>query len=242
MAGVFITGVSSGIGHALAKRYMADGWEVFGVSRREPKDLLETKHFRFRSLDLSHLAEIEAGLRELFHEVNGLELTILNAGVLGPICDLADTTIDEMKRVFDLNLWANKAILDALFRMRIQLRRVVTMSSGAAVHAGRGWNAYSISKAALNRLTALYAAEHPHTHFCALAPGIIDTAMQDQIAALPDDKKFASFDRLKQAKGTELMPPPDEAAARLVKAIENAPHHPSGEFLSIDDLVKRTWI
>src|SRR4051812_48290440 len=117
MAGVFITGVSSGIGHALAKRYLADGWEVFGVSRREPKDLLESKHFRFRSLDLSHLVEIEPGMRAFFHEVNGLELTILNTGILGPICDLADTTIEEMKRVFDLNLWANKAILDALFRI-----------------------------------------------------------------------------------------------------------------------------
>jgi benzil reductase ((S)-benzoin forming) len=146
-----------------------------------------------------------------------------------------------MKQVLDVNLWANKAVLDGIFRIGIHLRRVVTISSGAAIHGGRGWNAYSISKAALNMLTALYAAEHPQVHFCALAPGIIDTAMQDKIAALPDEERFASFDRLKKAKGTELMPSPEQAAARLVKGIEKAGHECSGEFLVIDDLVKRSW-
>lgn len=241
MAGVFITGVSSGIGHALAKRYLATGWEVFGVSRRDPKDLLESKHFRFRAIDLAKLSEIDPRLRELFHEVSALEIAILNAGVLGPIDDLVNTAIEDMKRVLDVNLWANKAIIDSFVKIPIKVKRIVTISSGVAAHGGRGWNAYSISKAALNMLTALYADELPHTHFCALAPGIIDTQMQERISELPEDERFEGFAGLREARGTASMPSPEAAAERLMKGIDHAVRYPSGEFLSIDDLVKRSW-
>src|SRR5438046_1230874 len=117
MAGVFITGVSSGIGHALAKGYLDKAWEVFGISRREPKDLLQSKHFRFRSMDLERLDEIEPALREFLHEVKAFELAILNAGVLGPIEDVSETSVKDMKRVLDVNLWANKAIIDSFFKI-----------------------------------------------------------------------------------------------------------------------------
>jgi benzil reductase ((S)-benzoin forming) len=242
MGGVLITGVSSGIGHALAKRYLATGWEVFGISRRKPDDLLESDRFHFREFDLSKLNEIEPALRDFFHEVRGLELAILNAGVLGPIGNLVDTPIEEMKAVLDVNLWANKALIDSFVRMNLGVKRIVTMSSGVAAHGGPGWNAYAISKAALNMLTAEYAGELPKIHFCAFAPGIIDTQMQDQIAKLPDTDEFASFTDLREAKGTPSMPAPDAVAERLMRAIENAVKYPSGEFLSVDELVKRSWI
>jgi benzil reductase ((S)-benzoin forming) len=242
MAGVFISGVSSGIGHALAKRYLATGWDVFGVSRRKPEDLFAEPHFHFQSIDLTKLEEIEPALRKFLHEVRALELAILNAGVLGPIGDLVHTPVSDMKHVLEVNLWANKVLIDTFVKMGVAVRRVVTMSSGVAVHGGRGWNAYSISKAALNMLTALYANELPKTHFCALAPGIIDTHMQEQIAGLPDDEEFESFERLRQAKGTPSMPSPEAASEKLMRAIENAVSYPSGEFLSIDELVKRSWI
>lgn len=44
---VFITGVSSGIGNALSKAYLDNGWEVFGLSRRGPEELIHHERFHF---------------------------------------------------------------------------------------------------------------------------------------------------------------------------------------------------
>lgn len=238
---VFITGVSSGIGLGLAKAYLQDGWDVFGVSRREPAELQVSERFHFKSMDLADFAAIPAGLRELFAPTTSMDLVILNAGVLGKIADLKETTLPEMFSVMDVNLWANKVVLDTVFQLRMRPQQVIAISSGAAVSANRGWNAYSVSKSALNMLIGLYAAERPETHFCSLAPGIIDTPMQDQISALPPDERFTSLELLREAKGTELMPPPDQAALDLIASFERAAKHPSGSFLDLRNLLNKSW-
>jgi len=237
-ANIFITGVSSGIGLALAEAWLNKGAHVFGISRREPAQLLRQQAFRHAKVDLSDLGQIEAALHTLLAGVRTLDVAVLNAGVLGKLGDLADTSIQELKRVMDVNVWANKVAMDALLRTGTRVRQIVTMSSGAAVHAERGWNGYALSKAALNMLTALYAAEQTDTHFCALAPGIVDTAMQDELASLPPDPRFPSFQRLKEVKGTPFMPKPGEAAERLINAIESAMSHSSGSFLDMRELTK----
>ena len=166
---------------------------------------------------------------------------VLNAGILGRVADMREITVEEFREVMEVNLLANKVLLDAVFAQNIPVLQVVAMSSGAATTANRGWNAYSISKAALNMMIALYATERPETHFAALAPGIIDTPMQDQISQMPREGRFASLDMLRTAKGTPMMPKPEEAAARLVDGIAKATKFPSGSFLDINSLVKRSW-
>lgn len=239
---VFITGVSSGIGQGLAEECLRQDWNVYGVSRREPAGFKENPRFHFKPLDLENFSAIEPALRDLFGGLKKLDLAILNAGILGKMADLRETSLEEIQAVMNVNLWANKIIIDALCGLGLEVTQVAAISSGAGVSAKRGWNAYSISKAALNMLTGLYAAELPETHFCALAPGIVDTRMQDQISSLPEDDRFPSFDRLRQAKGTPLMPEPREAAGRLLTAIERARKYPSGAFLDVNTLVKTTLV
>ena len=53
-----------------------------------------------------------------------------------------------------------------------------------------GWNGYALSKAALNMMMKLYAAERPGTDFSALAPGLVDTAMQEAMRQQPADPLF----------------------------------------------------
>ena len=84
--------------------------------------------------------------------------------------------------------------------------QVIAISSGASQSGSRGWNGYSLSKAALNMLVKLYAGERPETHFTSLAPGLIDTAMQDYLTNLPEDSRYAPLEVLKAAKGTPKMP------------------------------------
>jgi NAD(P)-dependent dehydrogenase (short-subunit alcohol dehydrogenase family) len=215
--------------------------QVFGLSRREPAELRRHPTFKFASADLARLEEAEPIVRNLLSGGERLDLVVLNAGILGRLGDMAEIPVAEMQRVMDVNLWANKVLLDCIFKLGVPVQQVVAISSGAAATPNRGWNAYAISKAALNMLIGLYAAERPDTHFCALAPGIVDTPMQDEIHGIPPDERFPSLDMLRTAKGSPMMPKPEHAAGRLIDGIAKATKYPSGSFLDINSLVKRSW-
>ena len=223
MDAIFISGVSSGIGHALASAYLDRGNSVFGVSRRAPDDLLRHGRFAFRHLDLTEHGNAQAVLGGLLDGVDHLELAVLNAGVLGRFGDMAQMPLDELKQVMEINLWSNKTVLDCLLAEGRRVDQVVTISSGASVNGNRGWAGYALSKAALNMLTRLYARENPDTHFCALAPGVIDTPMLDGLLSLPADGRYPSLDVLRSKRHTPDVPTPAEAAQRLVAAIDRLP-------------------
>jgi benzil reductase ((S)-benzoin forming) len=230
---VFITGTSSGLGFALAKYYLDAGHQVYGISRKMNEELNNYSNFHFLVQDITRFSELETNLFSFLKDVQVFDLVILNAGVLNEIKDLKDTGLHEIKKVMDVNVWANKILIEALFREVNKIMQVVAVSSGAAVSGARGWNAYSLSKATLNMLINLYAKEFADTHFCALAPGLVDTGMQDYIYSLEDDEKFPIVRRLKEAKGTEKMPNPDEAARSFARAVKLAKKHESGIFLDV---------
>lgn len=232
---VFITGVSSGIGLGLAEHYLAAGANVFGVSRRTPALSVGQSRFHFAPLDLADAQAVKETLPQLLAELKRLDLVVLNAGVLGPIADLRDTPLDDLKQVMDVNLWANKTVLDSLLELPLSVRQVVAISSGAAVNGNRGWGGYSISKAALNMLIKLYAAENPSIHFAAVAPGLVDTAMQDQLCGMTDQTGiFPSLKVLQAKRGGPDMPRPAEIAPRLADYFEKLRDNlDSGEFTDI---------
>ncbi len=230
---IFITGVSSGLGLALAEACLASGARVYGLSRRSPAALAGREGFQFTSVDLSRPEQVAPAVERLLRGVERLDLVILNAGMLGNIGDMAETPLEDMRRIMDVNLWANKPVLDAVFSQDRHVDQVVAVSSGAAVSGARGWNAYSLSKAALNMMMKLYAAERPQTHFSALAPGLVDTAMQEAMRALPADARFPTVERLKKAAGTADMPDPATAALRVMDAVPRLRSFKSGEFQDI---------
>ena len=144
---IFITGNSSGIGYELSRTYLQQEWEVFGLSRRGCVGLSGALHDQ--QCDLNQLDHIGSGLEQLLAGRQNLDLVILNAGVLGEIRDLQDTSLVEILQVMDINVWANKVIIDWLLQHSIQVQQLIVISSGAAVNGSRGWSAYSLSKASL---------------------------------------------------------------------------------------------
>ena len=190
---IFITGASSGLGLALAEAYLNRGWTVYAVSRRTPDNLLSHHTFHHATLDLRDHNRTPGVIADLLGDLDHLDLAILNAGIMGRIEDMANTGLDELKEVMDVNVWANKTVIDSLFSEIETIDQIVTISSGASVNGNRGWSGYSVSKAALNMLTKLYAREHPDTHFCALAPGVIDTAIQEEIRKTPTRSAVSCF-------------------------------------------------
>ncbi len=236
MMNILITGVSSGLGKGLATVYLEQGATVYGISRRTPEDLPTHPEFHFLPLDLSDAAATVSQLPDFLQPATAFETVYLNAGVLGKVRDIKDCPLDELKQQMDVNLWANKLILDALREAALPVGQVLTLSSGAAVNGNRGWNGYSISKAALNMFTHLYAQEWPETHFTAFAPGLIDTPMQDYLCDEVDASQYPSVQKLKTARGSEHMPQPIEAAKRIIAVLPKLKNLPSGSFADIRKL------
>jgi NAD(P)-dependent dehydrogenase (short-subunit alcohol dehydrogenase family) len=232
---ILITGVSSGLGHGLAKSYLEMGAEVYGCSRRSPIDLVEMG-LNFCDLDIAQQIESEPKFRAWIQELKSFDLVILNAGILGKIKDMQECSMDELKETMEVNLWANKWILDSCFAEGRKIKQVVGISSGASLSGSRGWNGYSISKAALNMLIKLYAEECPSTHFTSFAPGLVDTAMQDYMTALPADSRYAPIEILKAAKGTEAMPSGYDCAKKLINAFPRLLENASGGYADIRKL------
>ena len=87
-ATALLTGVSSGLGYGLAAELLGQGWEVYGCSRRagHPQGAVH------RRIDLTDYARLPAELDRLTAAVGELDLVVLNAGILGRIQDLCDTT------------------------------------------------------------------------------------------------------------------------------------------------------
>tara|TARA_R100000027_G_scaffold22267_1_gene16123 strand:- start:4483 stop:5196 length:714 start_codon:yes stop_codon:yes gene_type:complete len=229
---VFITGVSSGLGYGLAEAYLDRGSRVYGCSRRVPGDLVE-KGLVFRSADLASGEDCLNEIRALLGGVQSWDVIYLNAGRLGEIRDMKDSPIEDLKETMELNVWANKQILDLLFEEASFVSQVIAISSGASLSGSRGWNGYSLSKAALNMLMKLYAGERPQTHFTALAPGLVDSGMQDYLTNLPADDRFAPLEILKAAKGTDKMPDGRTCAEKIIQLLPLLREEVSGEYRDI---------
>jgi benzil reductase ((S)-benzoin forming) len=219
-----ITGTSRGIGHALAKYYSQKG-TVYGISR-------STSDLDIEQLqcDLTNYEQLKSQLNNFLSEVNEIDTVILNAGVLGKIQSISEANINELKETMEINLWSQKIILDLLIHKKI--KNVIAISSGAAVKGSYGWSGYSLSKAALNMLIQLYADEYKDIKFIALAPGLVHTHMQDQLAKV-DTNKYKNIKRLHDARGTKDMPQPDEFIKLYNSKLSKILEANSGSFIDI---------
>ena len=234
---VFLTGVHTGLGHALARGCLERGARVWGISRSEPEDLAGRDGWAFRVLDLRWFDEIRLGLEELLDGAGAIDLAVLNAGVLGPIQDLSDTSLDELRAVMDVNVWANKELIDGLYALGHGPAQVVGISSGAARNGSGGWGPYSISKAALNLMLRVYAHERPETHFTSVAPGIVDSAMTRWLRdEATFDSRHGATERVRAAFTDGRTTTPEQAADRLLDLLDRFREHDSGAFLDVREL------
>ena len=227
MKNILITGVSSGLGEALAQAYLQNGDTVYAIGRTMPHQLDKNPHFFFFPYDLNETFLIQSTLIE-FLQHRSFDLVILNAGVLGGIQPLHETDLMEIKSVMEVNVWANKELIDTL-HAHAQVKQVVGISSGASVNGSKGWGTYSTSKAALNMLLKVYAKEMPETHFTALAPGVIDTPMVRHIIENVNDEIYPSAKRLKEG----MIRTPQNAAKLLLDTFPKLLAYESGSFLDV---------
>lgn len=220
MPTALITGASRGLGLALAQTLAARGWSLL-VDAREPAPLaaaarLLSAQTRVVAIpgdvrEPAHRAALAAAAREL----GGLDALVNNASTLGPSPrpDLLDLRPDALAAIFAVNVVAPLAVVQAV---RDELRpgaRVLNLSSDAAVEPYAGWGGYGASKAALDQLSAILAAERPDWRVYSVDPGDMNTRMHQE--AFPGED---ISDR----------PPPEASVPGLLALLTE--EHPSGRY------------
>ena len=212
---VLITGINRGIGKGLVEEYKKRNYEIYAIGRSNPFD-----DIHFYKCDVRAIENLKSAI-ESFN--TKFDLVILNAGILGEIKELKNWSVKELEDIFLVNVWANKVLIDLLAPIS---KKIVAISSGAAVNGNAGWGGYSLSKCALNMMVNIYAKEID-TKIYALAPGVIDTDMVRKVIS-GDREKFASLNRVDESK-LEL----EIGVKRLVEAIDKLDNYPSGSFLDV---------
>ena len=217
-----ITGASRGLGRATARALAGRGWTLVADARRE-EDLARA----VRGLpgvaavpgdvtDPEHRARLAAEVSR----AGRLDLLVNNASRLGPSPQplLREYPLAELSRVYDTNVVAPLALFQLLARpLTAAAGTVVNISSDAAVEQYSGWGGYGSSKAALDQLTAIMAAEEPSLHCYAFDPGDMRTDMHQQ--AFPGED---ISDR----------PEPDTVVPALLRLLDERP--PSGRYRASD--------
>ena len=182
-----ITGASRGLGKALATHLAERGWRLL-LTARHARPLYEVQQ------TLRRLTTVEAVAGDVIDEIHllqlperaaafgGLDLVVNNASTLGasPQPLLLDYSIDVIHTIFHTNVIAPLSLLQ---KLRSQLKadaRIINVSSDAAVAAYAGWGGYGASKAALDHLSAILAAENPLWHVYWVDPGDMRTQMHQE--------------------------------------------------------------
>lgn len=215
---IYITGVSRGLGKAIAELYLSDGETVIGIGRSAT---INHPNFSLIECDLSDLSAVHA----LSFAASDASITLINnAGILGQVKRLSNQDYSDIDQVMNVNVSAPAILLQKLYSSATRKNNftLVNISSGAANRAIPSWAAYCSSKAALNMFTETFYLEErekgnaPRVY--SIAPGVIDTGMQEQIRSVnPEDFSASENFRAMKIEGTLFSP--REAAERLVQLL-----------------------
>ncbi|MGQ0617318.1 MAG: SDR family NAD(P)-dependent oxidoreductase [Acidimicrobiia bacterium] len=183
-----VTGGTRGLGRALAEGLGRDGWAVV-IDGRDPaavavaeRELGKVTTVRAVAGDVAEAAHRQA-LVDAAAGLGRLELLVNNASTLGPspLPALADYPLDRLEQVYRVNVLAPLGLVQlALPLLRASAGAVLNVTSDAAVEGYEGWGGYGSSKAALEQLTNVLAAEDPTLAVWAFDPGDMRTVMHQE--------------------------------------------------------------
>jgi NAD(P)-dependent dehydrogenase (short-subunit alcohol dehydrogenase family) len=214
-----VTGASRGLGLALTRALSQRGWRLVVDARGERA--LEAATAGLEGVTAIAGDVADSGHRRALVEAAGepIDLLVNNASLLGPSPQprLADFPLQELARVYEVNLLAPLALSQLALPRLAPGAAILDITSDAAVEAYEGWGGYGSSKAALEQITAILAAEHPELRVYSVDPGDMRTQMHQD--AFPGED---ISDR----------PPPEESVPGLLELIEGS--RPSGRYQARD--------
>ena len=221
MPTALVTGGTRGLGRALVDHLTREGWTVVFDARRSG-DITETS-VALRDGRSGTAIGVPGDITDPEHrrdlvEALGnrtLDLLVNNAGSLGPtpLPRLVDLDSSELAALLTTNAVAPLAVFQAVNDRLAPDATVINITSDAAVEAYTGWGGYGASKAALEQLSMVMAAEHPDLAIYTFDPGDMRTDMHQ--AAFPGED---ISDR----------PSPEHVIPSMLRLLERRP--PSGRY------------
>lgn len=187
-----ITGASRGLGLALARKLAEDGWNLIvdarGAEALEAARTELSMQTRVTAIpgdvtDEEHRRALAGAARE----TGGLDALVNNASTLGPSPQpsLLDYPLDVLEEVYRTNTISPLAVIQAVRNELKPGARILNITSDAAVEPYEGWGGYGSSKAALEQLSNILAAENPALRVYQVDPGDMRTRMHQE--AFPDE-------------------------------------------------------
>ena len=213
-----ITGSSRGLGLALARALAERGWALV-IDARGAHELERAAR------ELGALTEVTAlpgDVADDWHRGalvdaagDQVDLLVNNASLLGPSPQppLGHYPLDVLERVYQVNVMAPLAIAQLALPRVPDGGAIINITSDAAIEPYAGWGGYGSSKAALDQLSAVLAAEHPALRIYAVDPGDMRTQMHQE--AFPDED-------------ISDLPGPEESVPGILQLIEG--DMPSGRY------------
>ena len=245
-----VTGGGRGLGRATAVILAERGARVAVVARslqevEETARLIREHYGVGRSMAVRMDVTRERDVVETFNTVRrrwgGVDILVNNAGETGATKPITKLTLAEWQQVVDVNLTgiflcSREALRDMTSR---RWGRIINVSSGSAAAAVPGMAPYSVTKAAVEHLTRLIAAEGAPTGVVAIAfrPGIIDTRMQDDMRSRPPEAITPELRAMYAAyKQKRLLVPPERPARMIAYLCKEQARDLNGRVLGVDEV------
>ncbi|NYT86222.1 SDR family oxidoreductase [Pollutimonas harenae] len=227
-----VTGASRGLGQALALGLMQADTRLTTVARSHDPKLAEHAAATGCTLQQvqSDLANPSAAERVAKQVVAGLPagakryVLINNAGTVHPIHQAADLdNAAAITAAFSLNVTSVMLITAAFLQAVKPLQadcRIINISSGAGRNPTAGWGVYCATKAALDHYSNVLHAENHGVRIVSLAPGVVDTGMQETIRG-STSIDFPNVERFAQLHAQGQLAAPADVAGRILRYLSS---------------------
>ena len=220
MRGFIITGTSSGIGHELCKLLLENpGNKVIGIGRTQN---IEHSNYDHITLDLNNVSEIESIDFPSWSNAEQISL-IHNAGWIGPIQKIGNQELGAIASAYIINLVAPAVLSNqfiSMYKSSKAQKVILSVSSGAARTAIEGWSTYCSSKAGLEMLSKCIDEEYEDIINLSIAPGKVDTPMQNDIR-FADEKAFPRLKEFQKYYKDGELADAKEVAIKYKKILQN---------------------
>jgi benzil reductase ((S)-benzoin forming) len=240
---LIITGGNKGIGNGIVLEYKQNGYQVISIARTKNESSLYNDVVQVE-LDLCDTNTIENVFSEILKSIDSVTLEkivlINNAGTLGTINRLENIDTPVIETVIQLNVTV-PFILNSIFLRETKnwdcTKKIVNISSGAAIKPYYGWSVYCATKASIDMMTKAIGVEQETIEngvkIIAIYPGVVDTAMQEQIRK-SDPENFIDLQRFIDFKKSGSLVSTATIGKEIFQIV-NFENYPNGAILNVSD-------